>query len=126
MDANEAVDVVRARRFEVVDADDRLRAVFGELATVESANEMFGIELFDRAGSARAWLLDEAGVGVQLVFAIGGNQVLVVEATDDTPHVTVPGVAVLLCDGSGAPVMAWRVSSDGSIVATGRPQPLIE
>lgn len=109
-------DVVRARRFEVVDDRQRLRATFGRLDGPDTGGEMVGFEVFDADGSARASLIDERGVGVQLSFALGGNQVLVVSAHEASAQLAA-GVSIVLCHTDGAPVLDWQVDARGDAVS---------
>ena len=108
-------EVVRARRFEVVDDAQRVRAVFGRLGRPGAGGETVGFEVFDPTGSARAWLVDEPGEGLHLAFALGGNQVLVLAANEGNGEVE-PGVSLTLCAVDGAPVLAWQVGEDGDVV----------
>lgn len=104
--------VVQAHRFEVLDEKDRVRAVIG--ISSHDSREFVGLEIFDRHGSVRAWLLDEPGEGVQLVFATEGNQVLVVSANDGGGELDA-GPSITLCDSDGAPILAWAVSAEGNV-----------
>lgn len=123
-------EVVRAGRFEVVDAQGRVRAVIGALGDQRyptgagsgdgrgggGGGEVVGVELRDRAGSARAWLTVEEGWGAQLCLAEGGNQVLLLDVVEAGPEAAEPGPVIRLCDATGAPVAEWRVAADGRFV----------
>src|SRR5688572_14401927 len=107
----DVVEVLRARRFELVDGEDRVRARL----VVEPRQEggpladRVGLELFDSRGSARGWLVDEGAAGVQLALAVGGNLVLILHAASPTIEVD-GGVSIALCDPTGAVVLGWEVT----------------
>ncbi len=102
-------DVVRAQRFELVDSNGRVRATLGSTAASGDQNEMFGLELFDSGGSARASLIHEERHGAQLIFAVSGNQVLII-GTADLEAAIPPGARVTVCDLGGAPVIDWHMA----------------
>jgi hypothetical protein len=110
--------VVRAERFELVDADGQVRAVLAPLSEPGGGGggEVIGIELRDRSGSPRAWLTFEEGWGAQLCLSEGGNQVLLVDLVEAGPDAAEPGPAIRLCDRDGVPVLEWRVTPDGHFV----------
>lgn len=114
-DDSTPVDVVRARRFELVDNAGRIRAVLAvspSLDPDQPDDEMAGLELFGSNGSSRGWFLDSGVHGVQLAFEIGGNQVLMVEAVGSTTQRD-GRAAITMCDRDGAPVLCCDVDADG-------------
>ncbi|HEX8770888.1 MAG TPA: hypothetical protein VF711_08980 [Acidimicrobiales bacterium] len=102
-------EVVRAQRFELVDSEGRVRPALGSTAPSDDQNEMFGLELFDSRGSARASLIHEERHGAELTFAVSGNQVLVIGTTDLEAAIP-PGARVTVCDLDGAPVIEWHMA----------------
>jgi hypothetical protein len=108
---DEVVHVLKAHRFELLDEANRVRAVLGQKPYGGYGNHV-GLEIFDAAGSARAWLMHEDGAGVHLALAIGGNQVLVASAGDPGGELSA-GPSITLCDLDGAPVLSWYVDEDG-------------
>lgn len=106
--------VVRAERFELVDRSGRVRAVLGTNTVAPS--EYLGLTIYDERGSARAWLIDEVGVGTQLVLALKGNQLVVLETKDLGDHRD--GAAISMGDLGGLTVVKWAVSGDGVMTTT--------
>lgn len=102
-------DVVRARRFELIDGSGRVRAVLGSTARSGDQEEVFGLELFDSHGSARAWLSHEERFGAELAFAISGNQVLIIGTSDLEADIPA-GARVTVCGLDGTPVIDWHMA----------------
>ncbi|MDP9071875.1 MAG: hypothetical protein M3N68_11505 [Actinomycetota bacterium] len=104
-------EVVRARRFELVDAEGAVRAIVGDLG---GGGGVFGVALVGRQGEARVWIeLGEQGPA--LVFDQGGNDVVAVgvhDAVADALHV---GAYLQLSHADGRPALGWRVEDDGSV-----------
>ncbi|MGE3448829.1 MAG: hypothetical protein AB7H92_14755 [Microbacteriaceae bacterium] len=108
VDAN----VVRARRFELIDGAGRVRA---RLATTAvngdgSGGDAVALELLGETGVSLT-----AGPHVaQLMLEVGGNQVLIVEAGIQRAGVA-GGSAITLCDGDGVPIVSCRVDPAGHV-----------
>lgn len=111
-------DVVRARRFELVDEAGSVRAVFGNLARDSDADYWPGLTLRNASGRDRVWLMVH-DLGPELVFDLGGNVVAVLEVLDPGTETSTPGVNLTVCDANGAPVFGWHVSVDGDIELLG-------
>lgn len=102
--------VLRARRLEIVDGSDRVRAAIAADRDDNEGDVIVGMELFDERGEARAWLVDVEGV-VQLALAVGGDQVAVLQSCPDDDG---PTTSLVLCDESGFAVARWSVQADGT------------
>lgn len=102
--------VVRARRLEIVDGRDRVRATIAADRNDSEGDVTVGFELLDENGEARAWLVDVEGV-VQLARAVGGEQVAVLQSCPDDNGAT---TSLVLCDQSGYAVARWSVEADGT------------
>ncbi|MGH3369596.1 MAG: hypothetical protein ACRDPR_06315 [Nocardioidaceae bacterium] len=112
--AAEIPDVLRARRFELVDGDGAVRAVLGRLPGPDDW-PVLGLAVLDGEGRARAWLaLDPTGPG--LVFDNGGNAGLDMGVDDAVADDLRVGPYLYLAGPDGAPVVGWRVDEDGSVV----------
>lgn len=109
MQHNDDTEVVRARRFELIDGSGRVRAVLGSTPRRGDQEEVFGLELFDSHRSARAWLSHEERFGAQLAFAISGNQVLIIGTSDLEADIPA-GARVTVCDLEGASVIDWHMA----------------
>lgn len=105
----EVLDVVRARRVEVVDDEDRVRLVLGEMG-----DGVAGISVRSAEGRERASLLVH-DTGVSLAFKADGDEVLVLGVIDHVPAAGDPGAFIVLCDVDGAPVLRWQVEPDGNV-----------
>ena len=100
-DPHSPVELVRARRFELVDEVGRVRAVLGDLS--HDADEP-GLVLRARDGSERVALF-LADVGPKLALAMDGNQALELGVDDVGTEALEPGPYVKLkrpgfCKGS--------------------------
>jgi hypothetical protein len=108
-------DVVRAQRFEVVDADGNVTAVFGDLRSRDPEFPVTGLAVLDADGMTRASLaFDPSGPNLTLMDA--GNIVFAVGVNDPAPDANYLGPYLLLMDAHGVPVISWRVALDGSAV----------
>lgn len=107
-------DVVRARRFELVDDAGQVRAVLGNLARDGDADYWPGLVLRSTAGRDRVWLMVQH-LGPELAFDAGGNSVAILEVHDPGNEGSAPGVGLTLCDADGAPVLGWHVSAGGEL-----------
>lgn len=107
-------DVVRARRFELVDEGGKVRAVLGNLARDTDADHWPGLVLRNSSGRDRAWLMVH-NLGVELAFDLGGNTVAVLEVHDPGAETLNPGVSLTVCDADGAPVLGWHVNPQGDV-----------
>ena len=107
-------DIVRARRFELVDDRGRVRAVLGNL--VRYADDAFwpGLTLRNAHGRDRVWLMVH-DLGPELCFDLGGNTVAEVGVLDPGPDTAVPGVSLTVCDADGAPVFGWHIDLQGDV-----------
>ena len=112
------VDVVRARRYELVDRQGRLRGIFGEFPSPDHAvPSIYGVCLFDAAGRQRAFLCLDY-MGPKLVFDSGGNNALELGVDDDVFDACKVGVYGFATDGRGTPVIAFHVFPDGEVEVT--------
>jgi hypothetical protein len=102
-------DVVRARRFELVDDLGNVRAVLGNLAHDPDADYWPGLTLRNAHGRDRVWLMVH-NLGPELVFDMGGNSVVILEVHDPGTDASVPGVSLTVCDADAKPVYGWHVS----------------
>lgn len=118
MGNEEIRSVIRARRLEILDEEDRVRTAIG--IRDDGGSEYVGLQVFDADGSARAWLLDVPGDGIQLSFAVAGNQILVVSANDEGGELDA-GASVTLCDRDGQQALSWHVGPDGEVELDGVP-----
>jgi hypothetical protein len=109
MQHEDCADVVRAKRFELIDGSGRIRAVLGSTPRSGHQEEVFGLELFDSHGGARAWLSHEERFGARLAFAISGNQVLIIGTSDLDADIPA-GARLTVCDLDGAPVIDWHMA----------------
>lgn len=107
-------DVVRARRFELVDDSGQVRAVLGNLAHNSHAAYWPSLTLRNAHGRDRVWLAVHE-FGPQLAFDLGGNTVAVLEVHDPQPESSAPGVSLTLCDANGAPLFGWDVNGEGDV-----------
>lgn len=97
-DAATRLRVEAAERFDAVDRAGRRRASFGVLGHHPEQGDLVGLELVDKEGGARVTLtLDDAGVAA-LSFAVAGNEVLVVNVSDDDGDV---GIRATACNVHG-------------------------
>ena len=106
-------EVVRAHRFELIDPENRVRAVLGDIS--RGYDEFApGITMLDADGQTRLWLgvLDHA---VLLSIDHEGSTILELGVNQGSDAV-IPGPYLVLCDGTGAPVVRWRVDLDGEAV----------
>lgn len=113
--ANDPIsDVVRTRRFELLDDRDRLRAVIetgdGDEGSIET-----GLRILDARGSERL-LVAHMAWGAVISLAHEGDTVLEIECMDDLASNAYPGSKILLCDGGSTPVMRWFVGLDGQVI----------
>ena len=107
-------DVVRARRLEILDDSDRVRAIVGRLAGGGQREAVIGIAVLDPRGRRRAWLAFDAS-GPALVFDHAGNNVLYLGVDDEEGDAVHPGPYLELCDRDGATAIGWRVGSEGAV-----------
>lgn len=108
-------DVVRARRFELVDDSGQVRAVLGNLARDAHAAYWPSLTLRTAYGRDRVWLAVH-DYGPQLAFDFGGNTVAILEVHDPQPESSAPpGVSLTLCDADGGPVLGWDVNGEGDV-----------
>lgn len=113
-------DVVRARRFEVLDDCGEVRAVLGDLAWETDADYWPGLVLRDPYGRDRVWLMVH-DMGPELEFNMDGNTALILGIHDLDSDAAAPGSHLKLCDPSGAVVAEWRVDTDGDLEFRGPP-----
>jgi hypothetical protein len=115
------LEVVRARRFELVDVDGVVRALLGDLGP--RPGEVFGLVLLDPHGRAR--LRIELGpTGPALVLDQDGNDVIELAVHDVVADALRPGSHLRLSDRHGRPALAWHVEADGSAtLRTGAREP---
>ena len=107
-------EVVRARRFELVDDAGQVRAILGNLACDSHAAYWPSLTLRNAQGRDRVWLaVHEAGP--QLSFDLGGNTVAILEVHDPQAGSSAPGVHLTVCDADGAPVFGWHVNLEGEV-----------
>lgn len=113
-DASFIEDVVRARRLEIVDENDRVRALIGRLGTGGRGEAVIGVALVGDRGSHRAWLaLDVSGPA--LVFNQDGNNVIYLGVDDADTDAMNPGPYIELCGRDGATAIRWRVLQNGAV-----------
>lgn len=113
--SNDAAEVVRARRVELVDSAGKVRAVLGSLDTPDPDTAVFGLALLDESGKTRAWLsLDDRGPAA--VFDLAGNNIITVGVNDPTPDALHVGAYLHVADLDGTPVYGWQVGEDGSVL----------
>ena len=106
--------VLRAKRFEAVDSDGQVRAVFGSIGDAAGDGKLVGLDMRDRRGSSRlSVVVDDAGSAL-ISFAVGGNEVLVVGASDHGERMTV-GPYVTVCDLTGDVVASLHLDEDGRL-----------
>ncbi|MGH2754215.1 MAG: hypothetical protein ACRDLB_07240 [Actinomycetota bacterium] len=106
-------NVVRARRFELVDDSGQVRAVLGDLATDPDAYWP-GLTLRSASVRDRVWLMVH-NLGVELAFDLGGNIVAVLGVLDPGTETPVPGVSLTVCNADGVPVFGWHVNAEGNV-----------
>ncbi|MBI2168935.1 MAG: hypothetical protein HYU28_05470 [Actinobacteria bacterium] len=99
------IDVVRAHRFEVVDAEGVTRAVLGSLDH-PSGDGGWGLGLYERDGE-RGWLAT-GPLGPGLAFVSAGNEVVAVGIVEG-PDAAIPGPRLVLCDADGFPILSLHV-----------------
>ena len=107
--------IVRTRRLEIVDDNDRVRVVVGRLGTGGRDEAVIGIAVLDGRGSSRVSLSLDA-CGPALVFGQDGNNVVYLGVDDGETEAANPGPYVELCDREGATAIGWRVDRDGTVV----------
>jgi hypothetical protein len=123
-------EALSARRFELVDASGRVRAVLGNLSDSLSVWAP-GIALLDEEGHERLSLM-LGSTGPLLSFADAGVTALELGVLDRTPTVAAddsgpvdeestvaPGPFVVLCDPSGTPRWSVRIGPDGHVAVIG-------
>jgi hypothetical protein len=111
---NDPVEVVRARRIELVDDHGRVRAVVGELAHDEAGGEgSFGFGVFDTGARLRAWFALEPS-GPLLVFDQEGNIALQLGVNDPEPDGLHPGAHLFLASADGEPRIGWRIEGSAA------------
>lgn len=111
------VEVVRARRFELVDADGAVRAVLGDLGA--GRGEVFGLALLGAQGWARV-RIELGPLGPTVALDQDGNDVIALGVHDAVADALRPGAHLQLSDRHGRPVLGWQVEADGSMtVRTG-------
>ncbi len=108
-----ATDVVRARRFELVDEAGQVRAVLGNLAH-DPHTYWPSLTLRNAQGRDRVWLAVH-DFGPQLAFDLGGNTVAVLEVQDPHAESSAPGVSLTVCDADGAPAFGWHIGLNGDV-----------
>lgn len=112
---DETFDVVRTRRVEVVDEQDRVRATLDGGTKTEAV----GLRIFDRRGSERISAIT-LPYGAVISLAHDGNSVAHIECADDIDENMDPGTQIALFDGHTNLVMRWWVSLDGEVIEEGR------
>jgi hypothetical protein len=112
----EVVDLVRAHRFEVVDAGGAVRAVLGSLDTPDPASPVFGLSLLDGDGRARVWLSIDA-LGPALVFDLAGNNLITLGVNDPAADALRVGGYFHMADFDGKTVFGWQLGDDGTVLA---------
>lgn len=106
-------EVVRARRFELVDDDGRTIAVLGDIGGSPDA-PFVGLVLLDERGDKRLWVgLDHTGPS--LMCATEGNAVLAVGVNDPEPDALLPGPYLQLMHTDGSRRALLWCAPDGSI-----------
>lgn len=111
------LEVVRSKRFELVDDRGQVRAVLGNLALDDEAY-LPGLTLLTPGGRERVWLIVHEQ-GPELGFDMGGNNVLVLGVIDPGRGTLRPGPYLTLCDPDGGVVREWRVDLDGELEIRG-------
>jgi hypothetical protein len=113
MSETEPAEVVRARRFELVDDDGRTIAVLGDIGG--SSNAPFvGLALLDKAGAKRMWIgLDHTGPS--LMCATEGNAVLAIGVNDPETDCLLPGPYIQLMHTDGSRRTLLWCAPDGSV-----------
>lgn len=107
------LDVVRARRVEVVDDRGLVRVLVGNLAGGHA--EVFGIGVYDARGGERAALaLGEPGP--LLSFSLHGDDALVLGVDDPETTAMRPGPYLELLRRSGDVAVGWRVDDESGAV----------
>ena len=117
-DLGDVADLVVARRFAVVDALGRVRAVIGDL---KGAAEGYfpGVALLDEGGHERLSLV-LTDIGPLVSFAEQGNVVLELGVAErGNPEVRLPGPFVLLCEPGGEARWGVRVDDEGDVEIIG-------
>lgn len=112
-DPHAPLDVLRARRVELVDDLGEARIVLGNLALDVDDDYWPGVAIRSPEGRDRAWLMLHAD-GVQLEFDMGGNVVAGLGVLDPGGESFDPGARLVLCDADGAVVVGWHISIDGT------------
>ncbi|HZQ29361.1 MAG TPA: hypothetical protein VFA94_16820 [Acidimicrobiales bacterium] len=106
--------VVRATRFELVDADGHVRAVLGDLGSPDPELAVVGFAMVDVDGRQRVWIALDA-TGPNMVFDLGGNAVLTFGVNDPAPDALHVGAYLHVSNASGTNVLGWRIEDDGSV-----------
>lgn len=112
------VDVVRARRYELVDDDGRLRAVIGRLdRATEQAYPTYGLALVgDDGATYRAeFAMDPSGVSLSI--ELDGNELVALGVSDPGADANRVGAHLRLSDLDGTGVLHWEVLEDGRVVS---------
>ena len=105
---------MRAARFEVVDAADRVRAVFGFLGSAPDIGDIYGVSLLDPTGAERAALtLDEHGPALVLLQA--GNIAVHIGVDDAVLPGDHSGAFITVADRDGGPRLRLWIAADGSL-----------
>jgi hypothetical protein len=107
-------DVVRARRFELIDDSGRVRAVLGNLAREGDDAYWPGLALRDASGRDRVSLMVH-NLGPELAYDFGVNIVIVLGVLDPGTEGPVPGVNLTVFDADGRPVLGWHGNADGAV-----------
>lgn len=111
---DDTAESVRARRFEVVDDDGQVRAVFGLLPSLPPVSSVAGVEVRDASGRLTATVaVGDAESWVLL--ALGGNALVHVGVNDYRSDAVDARAFLFVCDDDGTPVAGWRVMDDGSV-----------
>lgn len=111
------LEVVRSKRFELVDDRGQVRAVLANLSFGDD-EYLPGLTLLAPGGHQRVWLLAH-DQGPELGFDMGGNNVLILGVTDPGRAAVSPGPHLILCDPDGDVVQEWRVDLDGELQTRG-------
>lgn len=112
------LDVVAARRFELVDPHGRPRAVLGD-AEATTQEWLPALHLLDDAGRTRVSVALSA-LGPSVTFVADGNVVVALGVGDRHPEVVGPGPYLVLCGPDGAPAWEVRVDEDGRVHVAGQ------
>lgn len=113
-DPHKTTEVVRTLRLEIVDREERVRAVVGDLESPDDRHAVYGLSIIDTGGHERISVALPVE-GPSLVFDLGGNivaQVGVNDPRDDAVHV---GAYLVLARPDGTPALVCRVEEDGSV-----------